>query len=93
MLDQATLFIHSGFMSDFKSYLDANRQRFEDDLFEWLRMPSIGTDNAYDDEVRKTGSWLADKFRGMDWRRKSLKRLGIRSYTLSRPKWREHRRY
>ena len=33
-------------MSEFDSYLDQNRDRFESDLFEWLRMASIGTDTA-----------------------------------------------
>jgi acetylornithine deacetylase/succinyl-diaminopimelate desuccinylase-like protein len=49
-------------MSEFDAYLAKNKQRFEDDLFEWLRMPSIGTDSAYDDEVRQAGNWLAEKF-------------------------------
>lgn len=52
-------------MSVFDPYLTDNHKRFESDLFEWLRMPSIGTDSAYDAEVRQTADWLADKFRGL----------------------------
>lgn len=53
-------------MSDFITFLDQNRDRHESDLFEWLRMASIGTDSAYDKEVRQTADWLADRFRGLN---------------------------
>ena len=53
-------------MSVFDAYLAENHDRFESDLFEWLRMASIGTDSAYDKEVRQACDWLADKFRGLD---------------------------
>ena len=49
-------------MNTIESYLFANRSRFESDLFEWLRIPSIGTDSAYDEQTRAAGLWLADKF-------------------------------
>lgn len=52
-------------MSACDTYLEKNHDRFESDLFEWLRFPSIGTDSAYDEEVRRTATWLADKFRGL----------------------------
>lgn len=52
-------------MSTFDAYLSENHDRFESDLFEWLRMPSIGTDSAYDKDVRDAANWLADKFRGL----------------------------
>lgn len=53
-------------MHQFDTYLTENRDRFESDLFQWLRIPSIGTDSAYDDEVRQAAQWLADKFRGIE---------------------------
>ncbi len=53
-------------MSQFDTYLAENHSRFEQDLFEWLRMASIGTDSAYDEETKKAANWLADKFRGLD---------------------------
>jgi acetylornithine deacetylase/succinyl-diaminopimelate desuccinylase-like protein len=52
-------------MSDVQDYLKKHHDRFESDLFEWLRIPSIGTDPAYDPETRKAGNWLADKFRAL----------------------------
>lgn len=53
-------------MPSFDGYLAEHRDRFESDLFEWLRMASIGTDSAYDTEVRQAANWLADKFRGLE---------------------------
>ena len=53
-------------MSQFDAYLTQNSRRFEQDLFEWLTMASIGTDRVYDAETRKAANWLADKFRGLD---------------------------
>lgn len=53
-------------MTEFDAYLTENHDRFESDLFEWLRMASIGTDSAYDSETRKAAEWLAEKFRGID---------------------------
>lgn len=53
-------------MTQFDAYLADNHDRFEADLFEWLRMASIGTDPAYDSETRKAAEWLAEKFRGIE---------------------------
>lgn len=63
-------------MSEFDSYLTENHDRFESDLFEWLRMPSIGTDSAYDKEVRQTADWLADKFRDMGLQTEMIETCG-----------------
>jgi len=63
-------------MSDFETYLHDNRQRFEHDLFEWLRMASIGTDSAYDAEVRRAGDWLADKFRALGLKTEVIETCG-----------------
>jgi len=46
-------------------YLSQNEKRFEADLFEWLRMASIGTDSAYDDQTRQAAVWLAEKFKNL----------------------------
>ncbi len=63
-------------MADFDSYLSDNRARFESDLFEWLSMASIGTDSAYDAEVRKTGQWLAEKFEALDLKTEVIETCG-----------------
>ena len=40
-------------MKELKNYLDANRQRYLDELLELLRIPSISADPDYKDDVRK----------------------------------------
>ncbi len=63
-------------MSEFDKYLTENHDRFESDLFEWLRMASIGTDSAYDKEVRQTADWLADKFREIGLKTEMIETCG-----------------
>ncbi len=63
-------------MSGIESYLADNRTRFENDLFEWLRIPSIGTDSAYDEQTRKAGQWLADKFSALNLRTEMIETCG-----------------
>jgi acetylornithine deacetylase/succinyl-diaminopimelate desuccinylase-like protein len=48
-------------MSDIKSYIEENKQRFLDELFEILSMPSISADPAYSDDVIKTAMFVKDK--------------------------------
>lgn len=45
-----------------ENYLSQNHSRFEADLFEWLRIPSISTDSAYDSDTRRAASWIHEKF-------------------------------
>ncbi len=63
-------------MAEFDDYLNQQKERFERDLFHWLEMASIGTDSAYDDEVRKAGNWLADQFRGLGLKTEVIETCG-----------------
>ncbi len=38
-------------------YLDANRERFRDELFQWLRIPSISAQQNHADDIRKAAAW------------------------------------
>lgn len=51
------------------SFLDENRSRFEQELFDLLRIPSISTDPAYRDDVRAAANWVVD----------SLSRIGLKT--------------
>lgn len=53
-------------MSQFQEYLSENKQRFEDDLCDWLRIASISTDSQYSGDVRAAADWLADRFRALE---------------------------
>jgi len=44
-------------------YLDAHAAQFDNELFDFLRMPSVSTDPALAAETRKTAEWVADRAR------------------------------
>jgi acetylornithine deacetylase/succinyl-diaminopimelate desuccinylase-like protein len=47
------------------AYLEENHERFQNELIELLRIPSISHDPAYKAEMDKASSWLSDKLRSM----------------------------
>ena len=63
-------------MTDLLSYLNDRRQRFESDLFEWLRIPSIGTDRSFDGQTRAAAEWLGGKFRQLNLRTELIETCG-----------------
>lgn len=50
-------------MNDLKQYIEQNQQRFLDELFALLRIPSISADSAYNDEVVKAAEFVAQSMR------------------------------
>lgn len=48
-------------MQDIRKYVNDNKQRFLDELFELLRFPSISADQKYKDEMLKTAEFVAEK--------------------------------
>lgn len=42
-----------------RQYARTHKNRFQHELFELLRIPSVGGDPAFTEEVRKTADWLA----------------------------------
>ncbi len=46
-----------------EAFIENNQFRFQDELFELLRIPSIGTDPAYVTDTRRAASWLHAKFK------------------------------
>ena len=50
-------------MQTIKNYLDENRQRFLDELFELLRFPSVSADPKYKEDVLKTADFVAQKLK------------------------------
>jgi len=50
-------------MQKIKDYVEANRHRFLDELFELLRFPSVSADPAYKDSVREAAEYVAQKLR------------------------------
>ncbi|TNE60598.1 MAG: dipeptidase [Bacteroidetes bacterium] len=52
-------------MKELKNYLEANRQRFLDELFELLCIPSISADPKYKDDVRQMAEKTAEHLRNV----------------------------
>ena len=48
-------------MEHINQYIDKNRQRFLDELLDFLRIPSISADSAYSEDVFKTAEFVKDK--------------------------------
>ncbi|MFN4973400.1 MAG: dipeptidase [Bacteroidota bacterium] len=48
-------------MSEIKSYIESNKQRFLDELFDILRIPSISADPAYSADVLRTADFVKEK--------------------------------
>ncbi|WP_256012568.1 dipeptidase [Desertivirga xinjiangensis] len=48
-------------MQEIKHYAEANKQRFLEELFELLRLPSVSADPKFKDDVLKTADYVAEK--------------------------------
>jgi acetylornithine deacetylase/succinyl-diaminopimelate desuccinylase-like protein len=50
-------------MQNIKEYVEANKQRFLDELFDLLRLPSVSADPKFKGDVEKTADFVAQKLR------------------------------
>ena len=50
-------------MSDIKQYIEQNKQRFLDELFALLKIPSISADSAYAGDVAKAAEFVANSMK------------------------------
>ncbi len=62
-------------MSTIEQYLEAEQRRFEEELFQFLRIPSISADPAYRGDVQRAAEWVHDQFQ----------RLGLASEIVATP--------
>ena len=44
-----------------KEYIATNKDRFLDELFDWLRIPSVSADSRHKEDVRKAAGFLKDR--------------------------------
>jgi acetylornithine deacetylase/succinyl-diaminopimelate desuccinylase-like protein len=63
-------------MSELEQYLEKNQQRFESDLCELLRIPSVSADSKHVDDVRKAGQWVADQFKSIGLKTEIIETAG-----------------
>jgi succinyl-diaminopimelate desuccinylase len=52
-------------MAQLSDYLEANREAFEEDLCDLLRIPSISADSRYKADVGRAADWMTAKFRSI----------------------------
>jgi len=48
-------------MSTFQTYVEQNQDRFLDELFDLLRIPSVSTDSKYQGDIRKTAEFVKER--------------------------------
>ena len=55
-------------MQQIKQYVEANKPRFLEEIIEWLKIPSISADSAYQSDLVRASDWLVERFQelGMD---------------------------
>ncbi|QOI96642.1 MAG: dipeptidase [Flammeovirgaceae bacterium] len=44
-----------------REYIQSNKQRYLDELFDWLRIPSVSADSKHKNDVRKAAEFLKEK--------------------------------
>ena len=49
-----------------KEYINKNKSRFLDELFELLKIPSVSADQKFKKEVDKTAEYLVNQFNNLD---------------------------
>ena len=59
-------------MSKSQAYINANQQKFLDELFELLRIPSVSTDSTKVDEIHKAANFLIQQLTSLDLDRVEL---------------------
>jgi succinyl-diaminopimelate desuccinylase len=52
--------------NDLDAYLDRNRDRFESQWCDLLRIPSVSADSRHKADVRRAATWLLEKLRGFN---------------------------
>ncbi len=63
-------------MSELFDYIDKNKDRFESELFELLRIPSVSTDSSHKEDVHKAAKFLSDH----------LKEIGLKDVEICETK-------
>lgn len=54
--------------SDLTGYISSNRERFEEEFFDFLSIPSVSTETRYAADIQRCAEWLAEALRaaGLD---------------------------
>ncbi|HEY0671348.1 MAG TPA: dipeptidase [Longimicrobiales bacterium] len=50
---------------DLHSYIDSNKQRFQEELFDFLRIPSVSARSEHNNDTKRAAEWIAEKTRAL----------------------------
>lgn len=59
-------------MSKISDYIDFNKEHFKEELFDFLRIPSISTDSDHKKNIKKAANFLIEKLEALDLDRVEL---------------------
>jgi len=59
-------------MATVSEYIDAHQEQFKDELFDFLRIPSISTDSNYKKNVKEAANFLLEKLQNLELDRAEL---------------------
>ena len=59
-------------MSQVQDYIDSNKEKFKEELFELLRIPSVSTDSSHKDDVKEAANFLKAQLESLDLDRVEL---------------------
>ncbi len=57
-------------------YLQSHASRFEDELWEFLRIPSVSADPAHREDMHRAAEWMADQLRRMGFTAETIPTAG-----------------
>jgi acetylornithine deacetylase/succinyl-diaminopimelate desuccinylase-like protein len=59
-------------MASVQDYIESNKEKFKEELFELLRIPSVSTDSSHKDDIQYAASYLKDQLDSMELDRVEL---------------------
>lgn len=59
-------------MSNVSDYIESNKEKFKEELFDLLRIPSVSTDSSHKEDVRKAARFLSKQLKSLDLDRVEL---------------------
>ncbi len=59
-----------------ETYIEQNKQKFEDDLCELLRIPSVSTDSQFADDVHRAATWIVERLKVNGFETKLIETCG-----------------
>ena len=59
-------------MTEWLEFLDANQNRFEEELMEFVRIPSVSASSDYSKDVERAAIWVSDR----------LEKAGVENITV-----------